>query len=63
MKKSYKQLLNPNKDLGIYQNPLPYHTSNISWNTNQVTHECNPNYTSYVSMIRVTTRVQKIQNK
>ena len=31
-------LPNPNKELGIYQNPLPHHTNNISWNTNQVTH-------------------------
>ena len=54
---------NPNKDLGIYQNPLPHHTNNVSWNINQVMHECDPNYTRYVSMISVSTRAQKAQNK
>lgn len=56
-------LPNPNKELSIYQNPLPHHTNNISWNTNQVTHKCDPNCTGYVSMISVAIRAQKIQNK
>lgn len=44
------------KELGIYRNPLPHHTNNISWNTNQVTHKCDSNYIGYVSMISVATR-------
>ena len=46
-------LSNPNKELCIYQYSLPHHINNISWNTNQVTHKCDPNYIGYVSMISV----------
>ena len=49
-------LPNPNKELGIYQNPLPHHANNVSWNTNQGTHKWNPNQIGYVSMISVATR-------
>ena len=56
-------LPNPNQELGIYQNALPHHANSISWNINKVTHNWDPNYIGYVSMINVVTRAQKSQNK
>lgn len=59
-------LVVPNQDLGIYQNPLPHHsTNNVSWNTNEkkVTHKWDSNGARFVFVKSVATISQKDQEK
>ena len=55
-----------NQNLGIYQNPFPQHQANnvsLHPHENQVTHNWSYDNSTFIGMINITTRSQKVQGK